>query len=102
MPKCESCGTIVKKAEIRFDEMRSRTCCTNCAKEGPVQNTDFRLDLRLSEKGIEISGRSPSVGFEYADSWSDIRRKLVGLKEKLTEEPKQLGGKVIELKVNEG
>lgn len=100
MPKCETCGTIVKKSEIRFDEMRSRTCCTKCSKEGPVQDTDYRIDLRFSEKGLEVSARTPSVGFEYADTWPSIGRKLRDFKTKLfdEEEPKQLGGKVVVLK----
>ncbi len=97
MPRCEGCGSIVKKSEIRLDAERARTCCTKCEKIGPVHDEQYQFNLRLTENGVEMSARTPSVGFEYRDSWPGIRNKLIDIKNKLTEEPRQLPSNVVEL-----
>lgn len=105
MPRCESCGSIVKKTEIRLNAERSRTCCVRCENEGPVNNEQYQFNLRLTENGVEMSARTPSTGFEYKDSWGGIRAKLTDIKNKLTEEPpKALPSNVVGLPVraNEG
>ena len=76
MPICETCGGVVRRDDVTFDEDRDRTTCPRCSGKGAVYDTDYAFVVTCTEKGLMVVGRAPGFELTYDGSWQDIRNLL--------------------------
>lgn len=80
MPVCETCNSVVKKDDVKYDEAHDRTTCPRCQSVGPVRNEDYALSLTLTNQGVAVAGRAPGLELTYADTWPDIKQRLAAMR----------------------
>lgn len=76
MPVCETCGSIVRKKDVAFNEAYDRTECPRCQKTGPVRDEKYVFSALVTEQGLAITGRAPGLQLEYADTWEEMGRRI--------------------------
>lgn len=81
MPRCETCGSIVSKDEIKFDSERDRTICACCDRRGPVNSSKYEVNLRFTEQGFAVYGKAPNGEIAFAESWNNVKQAFDNTKD---------------------
>jgi hypothetical protein len=84
MPVCETCGSVVKKKDVGFNEAYDRTDCPRCRAVGPVRDEKYVFSLLVTEQGVAATGRAPGLELTYADTWEEMGRRLAERREEPT------------------